>query len=48
MRRVALLVLVLCAVPDPGVAAPAPGPRKAGPAQYDVRSYGRPSNVREL
>src|SRR3954469_7395002 len=38
MRRLPLLVLVLFAVRDAGAAAPAA--RKAGPLQYDVRSYG--------
>src|SRR5436190_8579273 len=38
MRRFGLLVLVLFAVRDAGAAAPAA--RKAGPLQYDVRSYG--------
>ena len=38
MKRLALLVLVLCSVRDAGAAAPAA--RKVGPAQYDVRSYG--------
>jgi len=38
VKRLALLVLVLCAVRDAGAAAPAA--RKVGPAQYDVRSYG--------
>src|SRR3954452_10334683 len=40
MRRLSMLVLVLFAVRDAGAAGPAVAARKAGPLQYDVRSYG--------